>query len=55
LALEIISACLFDTPNGPLYKSLIESGKANSFVSGSGYDRYARESSFTLGVANINK
>ena len=53
LGLEVVSACLFDQPNGPVYKALIESGLANSFCPGAGFDRFAKLTSFTIGVSNV--
>lgn len=51
--LSIISYMLFDTPNSPLFKSLIESGLAPSFCPGHGYEPSFKEGSFVLGVQEI--
>ena len=42
-SLSLLSYILFETPNSPLYKALIESNIAPSFSPGYGYDSSMRE------------
>lgn len=53
-SLNILSYMLMDTPNSPLYKSLIESGLAPSYCPGHGYESGLKEACFVLGVQEIN-
>ena len=53
-SLSILSYMLFDTPNSPFYKSLIESGVAASYCPGHGYEPSFKEASFVIGVQDIN-
>ena len=53
-ALSILSYMLFDTPNSPMYKSLIESGLAASYCPGHGYEPSFKEACFVIGVQDIN-
>jgi len=45
---------LFDTPNSPMYKNLIESGLAASYCPGHGYEPSFKEALLVLGVQDIN-
>ena len=53
-SLNILSYMLFDTPNSPLYKTLIESGLATNYCPGHGYEPSFKESSFVIGVQDIS-
>jgi hypothetical protein len=53
-SLNILSYMLFDTPNSPMYKSLIESGLAASYCPGHGYEPSFKESPFVVGVQDIS-
>ncbi|KRX07100.1 Metalloenzyme, LuxS/M16 peptidase-like protein [Pseudocohnilembus persalinus] len=55
LGLQVLSYLLFQTPNGPLYKNLIEAGLAPAFISGNGYESYQLEGAFTIGVQGISE
>jgi Zn-dependent M16 (insulinase) family peptidase len=46
----VLSNLLFDGPNTPFYKKIIEGGLASNFCPGNGYDYTTRESTFTMGV-----
>jgi Zn-dependent M16 (insulinase) family peptidase len=48
--MQILSSLLFDGPNAPFYKSIIEGGIAPSFCPGNGYDYTTKEAVFTMGV-----
>lgn len=52
-ALSILSYMLFDTPNSPMYKSLIESGVAASYCPGHGYEPSFKEACFVIGVQDV--
>jgi Zn-dependent M16 (insulinase) family peptidase len=49
----VLSNLLFEGPNAPFYKNIIEAGIAPSFCPGNGYDSTTRESTFTMGVQGI--
>ena len=51
--LSILSSLLFDGPNTPFYKNIIEEGIAPNFCPGYGYDSSTKESTFTIGVQGI--
>eukprot|EP01022_Parablepharisma_sp_SALTPOND_P018942 TRINITY_DN3165_c0_g1_i1.p1 TRINITY_DN3165_c0_g1~~TRINITY_DN3165_c0_g1_i1.p1 ORF type:complete len:1146 (-),score=91.33 TRINITY_DN3165_c0_g1_i1:6051-9374(-) len=48
--LKILSKLLIEGTSTPLYKELIESGLADSYCPGIGFDTSSRDSVFTLGV-----
>ena len=48
-----MSSLLFDGPNAPFYKKIIEEGIAPNFCPGVGYDHTTKEASFTMGVQGI--
>ena len=48
--LSILSSLLFDGPNTPFYKKIIEEGIAPNFCPGFGYDSSTKEATFTMGV-----
>ena len=54
-ALNILSYMLFETPNSPFYKNLIENGLAPSFCPGYGYDSSYREGCFGVGVQGVGE
>jgi Zn-dependent M16 (insulinase) family peptidase len=45
--------CLFDGPNAPFYKRIVEEGVAPSFCPGNGYDHSTKEATFTMGVQGV--
>ena len=49
----ILSNLLFEGPNAPFYKNIIEGGLAPNFCPGTGYDYTTKESTFTMGVQGI--
>ena len=51
--LEILSELLFQGPNSPFYKKVIQSGIAPSFAPGVGYNCSFRQGTFTVGVQGI--
>jgi hypothetical protein len=51
--MQILSSLLFDGPNAPFYKSIIEGGIAPSFCPGNGYDYTTKEAVFTMGVQGV--
>jgi Zn-dependent M16 (insulinase) family peptidase len=51
--MSIMSTLLFDGPNTPFYKKIIEGGLAPNFCPGYGYDSSTKESTFTIGVQGI--
>ena len=51
--LMVLSTLMFEGPNSPFYKKIIEEGVAPSYCPGYGYDYTTRESTFTLGVQGI--
>ena len=53
ISLNILSYLLFETPNSIFYKVLLESGIAEGYCPGYGYDMSTKESTFTIGVRNI--
>jgi Zn-dependent M16 (insulinase) family peptidase len=53
--MSILSILLFESPRGPLYKSLISSGLSKSFVSNPGYQSDFSETHFTIGVSGISE
>ena len=53
--MNILSMCLFDSPQSPLYKSLIESGLGLVYAPGTGYDNTTKEASFTIGVSGCTE
>jgi presequence protease len=48
--MQILSSLLFDGPNAPFYKNIIEAGVAPNFCPGVGYDCTTKEATFTMGV-----
>ncbi len=48
--LVLLSYLLFDTPNSPLYKALIESELAPSFSPGNGYDHNIKEGKYKIPI-----
>ena len=48
--MQILSTLLFDGPNSPFYKKIIEAGVAPNFCPGTGYDHTTKEATFTMGV-----
>lgn len=48
--MQILSSLLFDGPNSPFYKRIIEAGVAPNFCPGYGYDHTTKEATFTMGV-----
>jgi Zn-dependent M16 (insulinase) family peptidase len=48
--LTVLSNLLFEGPNSPMYKNIIESGIAPAFCPGYGYDITSKEATFTYGV-----
>ena len=53
ISLNILSYMLFETPNSPFYKSLLEAGIAPGFCPGYGYEMGMKQGTFTIGVSNI--
>jgi len=53
ISLHILAYMLFETPNSPLYKALLESGIASGYCPGYGFDMNNKETTFTVGVRNI--
>jgi len=51
--MSILSSLLFDGPNAPFYKKIIEEGVAPNFCPGIGYDHTTKEATFTMGVQGI--
>lgn len=51
--MQILSSLLFDGPNTPFYKRIIEEGVAPNFCPGFGYDHTTKEATFTMGVQGI--
>lgn len=51
--MQILSSLLFDGPNSPFYKRIIEAGIAPNFCPGTGYDGTTKEATFTMGVQGI--
>ncbi len=51
--INILSTLLFDGPNAPFYKAIIEGGIAPSYCPGYGYDYSTKEATFTMGVQGI--
>lgn len=49
----VLSNLLFDGPNAPFYKKIIEEGIAPAFCPGLGYDFTTKEATFTMGVQGI--
>jgi Zn-dependent M16 (insulinase) family peptidase len=48
--MNILSTLLFEGPNSPFYKKIIEEGVAPNFCPGTGYDHTTKEATFTMGV-----
>jgi len=48
--MQILATLLFDGPNSPFYKRIIEAGVAPNFCPGTGYDYTTKEATFTMGV-----
>jgi Zn-dependent M16 (insulinase) family peptidase len=46
----VLSNLLFEGPNSPIYKKIIESELAPSYCPGYGFDYTTKESTFTMGV-----
>lgn len=46
----VLSHLLFEGPNTPFYKKIIEGGVAPNYCPGYGYDFTTKESTFTMGV-----
>jgi len=51
--MQILSSLLFDGPNSPFHKKIIEAGVAPNFCPGYGYDHSTKEATFTMGVQGI--
>jgi len=51
--LSILSRLLFDGPNSPFYKNIIEAGIAPEYCPGTGFDFTTRNPTFTTGVDGI--
>ncbi len=52
-SMQLLSYMLFETPNSPFYKALIESGIASGYCPGHGYDMSMKQGTLTVGVRNI--
>lgn len=55
LSMHVLNNLLFDSPNGALYKALIESQVASSFSPGCGYSIYQKEGILSIGVDQISE
>ena len=53
--LEILSELLFQGPNSPFYKKIIQTGIAPSFAPGTGYNSSFKQGTFTVGVQGIKQ
>ena len=51
--MQILASLMFDGPNSPFYKHIIEAGVAPNYCPGYGYDSSTREATFTMGVQGI--
>ena len=51
--MQILSTLLFEGPNSPFYKRIIEAGIAPNYCPGYGYDQTTKEPTFTMGVQGI--
>lgn len=51
--MTVLSHLLFEGPNTPFYKNIIEAGIAPNFCPGYGYDNTTKETTFTMGVQGI--
>ena len=51
--MQILAALLFEGPNSPFYKRIIEAGVAPNFCPGSGYDNSTKEATLTMGVQGV--
>ena len=51
--MQILASLMFDGPNSPFYKRIIEAGVAPNFCPGYGYDSTTKEATFTMGVQGI--
>lgn len=51
--MQIMTTLLFEGPNSPFYKKIIEQGIAPNYCPGYGYDHTTREATFTMGVQGI--
>lgn len=51
--LQVLSNLLFEGPNSPFYKGIIEAGVAPAFSPGYGYDHTTRQGTLTFGVQGI--
>jgi Zn-dependent M16 (insulinase) family peptidase len=52
-AMQILANLLFEGPNSPFYKRIIEAGVAPNYCPGYGYDSSTKEATFTMGVQGI--
>lgn len=52
--MSILSCILFDTPNAPFFKALIESKLGTEFIPGYGFDQSTRQGSFMVALDGVN-
>ena len=51
--LQVLTTLLFEGPNSPFYKSIIEAGIAPNYCPGQGYDHTTKEATLTMGVQGV--